>query len=107
MNANIPPLDMHELSAFLPAAEQAPVIYSYHVCKKLQKLNPHKAMGPDNIPPCLLKEFAYELAEPTADLFNLSLSSGIVPDTWKCANIIPISIRKNYPKRKVICDQSL
>ena len=55
VNADIPPIDMHELPAFLPAVEQVPVIYSYQVCKKLQKLNPHKAMGPDNIPPRLLK----------------------------------------------------
>jgi hypothetical protein len=75
VNADIPPLDMHELPAFLPAAEQVQVIYSYQVCKKLQKLNPYKAIGPDNIPLRLLKEFAYELAEPIADLFNLSLTS--------------------------------
>ena len=75
------------------------MIYSYQVCKKLQKLNPHKAMGPDNIPPRLLKEFAYELAEPISDLFNLSLSSGIVPDTWKCANITPIP-KEKLPKEE-------
>lgn len=90
VNADIPPLDMHEIPAFLPAAEQVPVIYSYQVCEKLQKLKSQKAMGPDNIPPRLLKEFAYELAEPITDLFNLSLSSGIFPDTWRCANVIPI-----------------
>ena len=55
VNADIPPLDMHELPAFLPAAEQVPVIYSYQVCKKLQKVNPYKAIGPDNIPPRLFK----------------------------------------------------
>ena len=99
VNADIPPLDMHELPAFLPAAEQVPVIYSYQVCKKLQKLNPYKAMGPDNIPPRLLKEFAYERAEPIADLFNLSLSSGIIPATWKCANIIHIP-KEKLPKEE-------
>ena len=99
VNADIPPLDMHELPAFLPAAEQVPVIYSYQVCKKLKKLNPYKAMGPDNIPPRLLKEFAYERAEPIADLFNLSLSSGIVPATWKCANIIHIP-KEKLPKEE-------
>jgi hypothetical protein len=57
-------------------------------------------MGPDNIPPRLLKEFAYyKLAETIADLFNLSLSSGIVPDTWKCANIIPIP-KEKLPKEE-------
>ena len=88
MNADIPPLDMHELSDFLPA-----------VCKKLKKLNPHKAMGPDNIPPRLLKEFAYELAEPISDLFNLPLSSGIVPDTRQCADITPIP-KEKLPKEE-------
>ena len=57
-------------------------------------------MGPDNIPPRLLKEFAYyKLAETIADLFNHSLSSGIVPDTWKCANIIPIP-KEKLPKEE-------
>ena len=46
-----------------------------------------------------MKESAYELAEPIADLFNLSLSSGIVPDTWKCY-IIPI------PKEKIPKEES-
>jgi hypothetical protein len=62
VNEDIPSLDMHKLSAFLAAVEHVPVIYSYQVCKKLQKLNPYKSMGPDNIPKRLLKEFAYELA---------------------------------------------
>jgi hypothetical protein len=40
-----------------------------------------------------------ELAEPITDVFNLTLSSGIVPDTWKCANIIPIP-KENLPKEE-------
>jgi hypothetical protein len=73
----------------------------------LKKLNPHKAMGPDNIPPRLLKEFAYELAEPISDLFNISLSSDIVPDTRKCAYITPIPKEKLPKEESELYDQSL
>ena len=47
-------------------------------------------MGPDNIPPRILKEFANELAEPVTLIFNKSLSSGLVPALWKDSSIIPI-----------------
>ena len=47
-------------------------------------------MGPDSIPPRIIKEFAYELAEPVTKIFNTSLSTGEVPFLWKCSNITPI-----------------
>jgi hypothetical protein len=47
-------------------------------------------MGPDNIPPRILKEFAYELAEPVTSIFNTSLSFGLVPVLWKDSSIIPM-----------------
>ena len=47
-------------------------------------------MGPDNILPRVLKKFAYELADPIAEIFILSLSSGIAPTIWKVADICPI-----------------
>ena len=50
-----------------------------------------KAQGPDNVPCRILKEFAYELAEPVTTIFNPSLASGIVPAIWKDSNITPIS----------------
>ena len=99
VNADIPALDTNELPTFLPASEAPPVIHPYQVCKKLQNLNPHKAMGPDNIPPRIMKEFAYELAEPITDFFNFSISSGTVPDIWKCANITPVP-KETIPKQE-------
>ena len=60
-----------------------------------------KAPGPDNIPSKILKTFAYILAEPITDIFNVSLSSGIAPDIWKQANIS--SIPKESPP-KILCD---
>ena len=46
--------------------------------------------GPDNLPPCILKEFAYELADPIATIFNKSLETGIVPVLWKDSKITPV-----------------
>ena len=99
VNADIPALDTNELPTLLPASEQPPVIHPYQVCKKLHNLNPLKAMGPDNIPPRIMKEFAYELAEPITDFFNFSISSGIVPDIWKCANTTPVP-KETIPKQE-------
>ena len=40
VNEDVPPLDLHNLPAFLPAADQLPTIHPYQVCKKLLNLNP-------------------------------------------------------------------
>ena len=48
MNADIPALDLTQLSAFLPAAEQVLLIHTYQACKKqfaLKRFN-YKAMQP-------------------------------------------------------------
>ena len=101
VNTDIPPLNLHNLPAFLPAIDQLPTIQRYQVCNKLLKLNIMKASGPDNIPSKILKTFAYTLAEPITDIFNVSLSSGVVPEIWKQANIS--SIPKESPP-KILSD---
>ena len=88
--SDIPPLDIPSLPTFLPAAVPPPTIHPREVCSKLLKIQTNKAMGPDSIPPRILKEFAYELAEPVTSIFNISLSSGLVPVLWKDSSIIPI-----------------
>ncbi len=87
---DIPNLNLNNLPSFLPAADQLPDIQPYQVCTKLLKLNSFKSAGPDNIPPRILKEFAYELAEPLAYIFNRSLCSSTIPSHWKSANTSPI-----------------
>jgi hypothetical protein len=54
-----------------------------------------KSSGPDNIPNRIIKDFAYELAEPVCHIFNTSLSTGEFPNIWKDALITPIP--KAYP----------
>ena len=54
------------------------------------KLNISKASGPDNISPRLLRLCSYQLAAPFCDIFNWSLQSYTVPDTFKMSTIIPV-----------------
>ena len=61
-----------------------------NVLEKLQKLDQSKSPGPDGISNRVLRELANELAQPLADLFNKSMKSGTVPDSWKRANVSPV-----------------
>jgi hypothetical protein len=47
-------------------------------CKMLE-VSIFKALGLDDIPNRVIKDFAYELAYPVCTIFNTSLSSGEVP----------------------------
>ena len=60
------------------------------VLKLLQKLNPNKAAGPDNIRPKILKELAPEIAPILTIIFRKSLETGEVPPDWRSANVSPV-----------------
>ena len=60
------------------------------VTSVLKSLPLGKAAGPDGINNRILKELADCIAEPLCNLFNQSLSTGHVPDTWKRSHITPI-----------------
>ena len=62
----------------------------HEVFKRLLAIKPSKAHDPDNMPCRIVKEFAYELAEPITTICNTSLRSGIVSVIWKDSYIIPI-----------------
>ena len=49
-----------------------------------------KATGLDRIPACLLKDSAAVITQSITFLVNLSLSTGIVPDEWKQARVVPL-----------------
>lgn len=73
------------------------MVYSPKVCKKLLSVQATKAMGPDNILPRIITEFAYKRAEPVTLSFNASLSSGSL---WKDSNITPIpKVKQPRPVR--------
>ena len=60
------------------------------IAKLLANLKVGKASGPDDIPTRALRELAQELAPPLSFIFNQSLTSGVIPDDWKNANVSPI-----------------
>ncbi|KAK8741933.1 hypothetical protein OTU49_002018 [Cherax quadricarinatus] len=72
------------------------------VLRQIDKLKPNKSPGPDELYARVLKECKEELSTPLANLFNISLQTGMVPDKWKMANVIPIfktgdrSLASNY-----------
>ena len=53
----------------------------------LRKVKTNKATGPDNFPAWILNNNANILAGPLTANFNSSLREGIIPDTWKSANV--------------------
>ena len=63
--------------------------FSHHL-QALRKVKTNKATGPDNVPAWILKHHASILAGPLTAIFNASLREGIIPETWKSANVIPV-----------------
>ena len=74
------------------------------VLNRLVKLDQSKSPGPDEIHNRVLKELAHEIAQPLADLFNDSMKTSTVPDSWKVANVIPI-FKKGANAIQIITDQ--
>ena len=60
------------------------------VKSKTGKLKQDKAPGDDGITPKFLKEMVDEMAEPLTEIFNKSISQGVVPQDWKVANVTPV-----------------
>ena len=53
-------------------------------------LNSNKAYGEDGFSPGLIKEFKASLCHPLEYIFNLSLTTGTVPNSLKTAKVIPL-----------------
>lgn len=66
------------------------IITTAGVEKLLNNLNVHKAPGPDELTPQLLKTVAHEVAPALQFIFRLSLDQGEIPDDWRHARVAPI-----------------
>ena len=60
------------------------------VTKLLKNLNPHKAPGPDNITPRVLKELATHISPILTIIFRKSYNTGEIPSICKRAFVCPI-----------------
>ena len=65
------------------------------IAAALRSLDVSKATGPDEISARLLKETAEQIAPSLTLLYNKSLETGVFPDEWKLANIVPIHKKDN------------
>jgi len=65
-------------------------INKYNVKQALENTNPNKPAGPDQIPSLFFKQFARSLAPIVSFIFNLSLHTGIFPEIFKQAIVIPL-----------------
>ena len=81
---NPPPclLPIPHLSSIIVSASQ--------IAALLRKLPYKKSPGPDGILPGILTKIASEISHPLSLLFGASLSTGQLPDAWRCANITPV-----------------
>jgi len=53
-------------------------------------MNSNSSSGPDNIPYGIIKEFPTQTLNLYLELINLSWSTGVIPNIWKEAFVIPI-----------------
>ncbi|KAI4880495.1 hypothetical protein NFI96_000640, partial [Prochilodus magdalenae] len=73
-----------------PSDDQVLCLTAADVRKTLRRVDPRKATGPDNIPARVLRECADQLTDVFTNIFNISLSSAIVPTCLKATTIIPV-----------------
>ena len=84
-NSDIPKLPMNQY----PALQD--IIFSTIGIKCiLEKLDPSRSAGPDNIPSRILKLCDAEVSPFLQFIFTQSLNEGILPSDWLKANITPI-----------------
>ena len=57
---------------------------------QINNLKNGKSPGPDRIGPLLLKEISSIICPVLVHIFNLSLSTGVVPDKLKVAKVVPV-----------------
>lgn len=75
----------------------------------IKSIDPNKATGPDGISPRLLKEAGHSIVPSLTKLFNLSLTTATVPESWKRANVIPVhkkgdkDVTNNYRPISLLC----
>ena len=86
-NDNIPNLSCH-----LPQGDRLKTVYfsPERVNEAIQRSKDSLSAGPDGIPSRVYKVAGDIMAYPLSVLFNTSMSSGVVPEDWKLANIKPI-----------------
>ena len=101
--AFVEPLESFQRLESVPTPEEGStplIIPESAILSALEKLNPRKAAGPDEIPNWLLKAYADIFAYPVSMIINCSFAENRLPLAWKMADVVPI------PKVKPVEDIS-
>jgi len=61
-----------------------------NIIAAVRKLKANLSAGPDGLPPLLYKRLQSSIAKPLALLFTQLFSTGVVPEAWKTAIIVPV-----------------
>ena len=72
-----------------------PIVTS-DIIKIIDKFNPNKSAGHDNVGNYTIKKVGKEIVKPLTNIFNLSLLTGVVPDKLKTAKVIPIYKKADF-----------
>ena len=84
--ANIPESEPKVLQSMLSTI----IVTEQMVRDRLKEQKPGKSAGPDGIHSRVVVETQEQLVGPLTIIFNKSLSEGVVPDSWKEAEVVPI-----------------
>ena len=76
-----------------------PIVAS-DIIKIIDKFNPNKSAGHDSVGNYIIKKVGKEIVKPLTNIFNLSLSTGVVPDKLKTAKVIPIYKKQKNKNKK-------
>ncbi|KAK2899445.1 hypothetical protein Q8A73_012574 [Channa argus] len=85
-----------------PPSDQVLCLTTAEVRKTLCRVNPRKSAEPDNVPGSVLRECAEQLADVFTDIFNISLSSNVVPTCLKATTIVPVPKKSTCFERLVM-----
>jgi len=55
----------------------------------IKDFDPTKSVGPNSLPPKIIKQISSLISKPLADIFNKSFISGVFPDLFKISKINP------------------
>ena len=81
-------------SDFLPASILESIILSQITKDEISSLNSSKSAGPNIIPTTILKLIQVHISKHLTDIFTLSFTTGVFPNSWKSAKVIPIQKKK-------------
>ena len=85
-----PNIDVNEYTVSPETQFSIHPIPTHVVLEALQAINIRSSVGEDCLDPYFLKLSAPFIVDLITFIFNLSLSSGVVPNVWKSAHVVPL-----------------